>query len=97
MTPVVVDASVWVAAVDCHDPSHVAARDYLRQLAHGNVVVVVPMHARVEVAGALARRAADALYAAVASREGATLITLDREMIERANGVRPEGSATDNR
>ncbi|MBA2290924.1 MAG: hypothetical protein H0W15_06975, partial [Gemmatimonadales bacterium] len=35
-------------------------------------------------------RGADALYAAVAEREGAALVTLDHEMLDRAGGVRPE-------
>ena len=132
MTTAVIDASVWVAAVDIQDPSHASARGCLQSLVRDDVVVIVPVHARVEVACALARRfddadlaqqltetmfgaaflrevpitdvfarealilgtasrlrAADALYAALARAEDAVLITLDRELLERAGGVSP--------
>ena len=133
MTSAVIDASVWVAAVDVQDPSHPSARACLQSLVRDDVVVIVPVHARVEVACALARRfddadvarqlterlygavflrevpitdafarealvvgtasrlrAADALYAALARSEEAVLITLDRELLERADGVTPD-------
>jgi predicted nucleic acid-binding protein len=131
VTSAVIDASVWVAAVDIQDPSHASAQACLQSLVRHDVVVIVPVHARVEVACALARRfdaglaqqltetmfgaaflrevpitgafarealilgtasrlrAADALYAALARSEDAVLITLDRELLERADGVIP--------
>lgn len=133
MKPVVVDASVWVSAVDAGDLTHSSATDCLAALARRQIQVVVPTLARVEVACALTRRfghadapralaaalfdasfvfeetidiglanraillgttmglrGADALYAAIADREGAPLITLDRELLERGGGVNPE-------
>nr|MBA2290869.1 type II toxin-antitoxin system VapC family toxin [Gemmatimonadales bacterium] len=127
MIAVVIDASVWVAAVDPGDSAHDASERFLVTIAATQCQVVVPTIARVEVACALARRfgdptraaeladalfdarfvheqivdaslaaraltlgtaaklrGADALYAAVAEREGAALVTLDHEMLDRA-------------
>ncbi|MEO8478137.1 MAG: type II toxin-antitoxin system VapC family toxin [Gemmatimonadota bacterium] len=132
MKPVVVDASVWISAVDAGDPMHSSAADCLAALGRRQIQIVVPRLARIEVACALSRRfgsaevsrevaaalfdatfvieedldgvlssravllgtttklrGADALYAAIAEREGAPLITLDRELLERSGAVSP--------
>lgn len=133
MTPVVIDASVWIAAVDSGDPAHASSADCLGIVARRQIQVVVPSLTRVEVACALTRRfgdaaasralaaalfdaafvfeevvdaalasravlvgtttrlrGADALYAAIAARETAPVITLDRELLERGGGVSPD-------
>lgn len=133
MTAVVVDASVWVAAADATEVSHVSAHHLLIELAARHVTILVPSLLRVEVACALRRRrgdadgavaqirtfldapfvievpldreradaamslgverrlsGADAVYAALARSEDAVLITLDRELLERADGVLPD-------
>jgi predicted nucleic acid-binding protein len=133
VTAVVIDASVWVAAVDSREPGHAVARRLLSDLSDGGTTILVPSLMRVEVACALTRRlgdpaaamaqvaalldapfiveipldrgravhaasmgaerrlrGADAVYAALAHAEGATLVTLDRDMRERANAIAPE-------
>ncbi len=133
MTPVVVDASVWITAVDSGDQAHASAADCLSAIGRRQLQIVVPSLARIEVACALSRRfgdadasraltatlfdasfvfeevvdatlasravavgttarlrGADALYAAIAERETAPLITLDRELLSRGGGVSPD-------
>jgi predicted nucleic acid-binding protein len=51
----VLDASVAIASLRPHEPSHHAARARVRRLAAGDDVAVVPSLFVVEVAGALAR------------------------------------------
>lgn len=132
MTAVVVDASVWVAAADPTEVSHLSAHRLLLELAARRITILVPSLLRVEVACALRRRlgdgngavaqvrtfldapfvievpldreradaamsvgveqrlsGADAVYSALARSEDAVLITLDRELLERADGVTP--------
>ncbi|MDZ4257649.1 MAG: PIN domain-containing protein [Gemmatimonadales bacterium] len=133
MTAVVIDASVWIAAVDPGDPERESAERFLVTVAGKLGQVVVPAIARVEVACALRRRfgapewsravvaalfsapfirestldpllvqeavmhgtdaglrGMDALYVAVAAREAAVLVTLDRELLKCGGGVTPE-------
>ena len=59
MTPLVVDASVWVAAADRSDGVSDASRAFLQSVARRRVPVVIPAFARVEIACALARRLRD--------------------------------------
>lgn len=139
MTTVVIDASVWIAAVDPGDPERESAERCLVTIAGTLTQVVVPAIARVEVACALRRRfgdplwaqemvsvlfgapfirestvdptlvqeavmlgtdaslrGMDALYVAVAARESAVLVTLDRELLERGSGVTPEAWSASN-
>lgn len=133
MTAVVIDASVWVAAVDPRETGHAAARRFLIDLSERGTTILVPTLMRVEVACALRRRlddgaaavaqvavlldapfivevaldreraalaaslgaerrlrGADAVYAALAQAEGATLLSLDGELRERADAIAPE-------
>jgi predicted nucleic acid-binding protein len=123
----VVDASVWVAALLANDARHLEAAGFLHELVIGGADVSVPLLALSEVAGAIARqtgdaavaeqavaflreqtwiqlaplnealatlaasiaahqklRGADAIYVGLAAQGDAALITLDREMLERA-------------
>ncbi len=134
MRPVVVDASVWVAALDPKDSFHEESRDFLRRLVRERTPVMVPSLARLEVACAVARklrdgakarrlaeagfeavsaavvplddllmaealdvgtrlllRGADSVYAAVAERVGADLVSWDEEHRTRAGARAPEG------
>ena len=127
---VVVDASVFVAASRSIEENHRPSLALLTRLRQCNEVVICPVTALAECAGAVARvtgdtalawalveliertpgirmipidltvaraaaqmaashrlRGADAVYAAVADEFGATLITWDREMLQR---VKPE-------
>ncbi len=133
MKTVVVDASVWIAAVDHRDAAQASSEACLAAIARQHIRIAVPTIARIEVACALTRRfrsaeearalanaffdarfvheeaidaalasralllgtsarlrGADALYAAIAEREAASLITLDRELLARGGGVTPE-------
>jgi predicted nucleic acid-binding protein len=124
----VLDASVAVASLRPHEPSHAAAVARLTPLVRGVDSIVVPTIFRVEVGSALARagfaprdadrfidgflanatvvtlgpvrtrsaqrvastarlRAVDAIYAWLAAREGIPLVTLDREVLQRASSV----------
>src|SRR5712691_948952 len=52
----VVDASVWVAALVPGDVHHTACRDWLAAELTAGTTLVIPAHALAEVAGAVARR-----------------------------------------
>lgn len=125
---VVIDASVWVAALLTNDPHHDTSAALLRELVQqqSRNQAATPVLAWPEIAGAVARRTgdhrlggtaiaflnkqawleavpldeplarqaaalaaeqrlrgADAVYVALAAQRGGTLVTLDREMLER--------------
>lgn len=123
----IVDASVWVAAVLEQDGHHRISLAFVEQLAQAGRRVSVPLLTWVEIAGAITRRTgdaasgiravslfsaqpwvrgvllddrlaaeatrlaaglrlrgADAVYVALASLRREPLLTLDREMLERA-------------
>jgi predicted nucleic acid-binding protein len=123
----VIDASVWVAALLTNDIHHRPSTALLRGLVLRKQQAVTPVLAWAEIAGAIARRTgsselakaavaflnnqtwleyvpldeplarhavaiaiaqrlrgADAVYVALASQRDGMLITLDREMLERA-------------
>ncbi len=123
----VIDASVWVAALLTNDVHHDASATLLRTLVQRKQQAAAPVLAWPEIAGAIARRTgdnelakaavaflnrqawleyvpldeplaryaiaiateqrlrgADAVYVALASQRDGMLITLDREMLERA-------------
>ncbi|MEO6564358.1 MAG: type II toxin-antitoxin system VapC family toxin [Nitrosospira sp.] len=123
----VIDASVWVAALLTNDVHHGASAALLRALVLRKQQAATPVLAWPEIAGAIARRTgggewakaaiaflnrqawleyvsldealarraiaiaiaqhlrgADAVYVALASQRDGMLITLDREMLERA-------------
>ncbi len=56
MTPVVIDASVWVAAADCADTLSGSSRAFLRAVMRLAQPIVLPAMTRLEVACALSRR-----------------------------------------
>lgn len=56
MTPLVVDANVWVSAADRQDEFCETSRAFLRNLVGSGIPIRLPAHARLEVACALARR-----------------------------------------
>lgn len=123
----IIDASVWVAALLANDANHDASAAVLRALVQRKQQTATPVLALPEIAGAIARRTgdnelavaavaflgkqawlefveidellaristdiaiqqrlrgADAVYVALASQRDGMLITLDREMLERA-------------
>lgn len=123
----IIDASVWVAALLANDANHDASAAVLRALVQRKQHTATPVLALPEIAGAIARRTgdnelavaavaflgkqawlefveidellaristdiaiqqrlrgADAVYVALASQRDGMLITLDREMLERA-------------
>ncbi|MBE7519054.1 MAG: PIN domain-containing protein [Thermoflexaceae bacterium] len=57
--PLVVDASVWVAAADATDPACTASRSFLRHAGARGRTIILPAYARIEIACALARRLGD--------------------------------------
>lgn len=85
-----IEVSCALARLLCDEAS---AREITEQLfSHPTMEVPIDSAVAVEAIriGTAARlRGADASYAAVAAIEGATLLTLDRELIERAGGITP--------
>jgi len=63
MKPVVLDASVFIAATSLGDQFHEESRQLLLALATGRCAVLVPAFAVVEVASVLSRRLRDAVTA----------------------------------
>jgi predicted nucleic acid-binding protein len=63
MSPVTVDASVWVAAADATDPFRGQSRAFLAGAVRRGERLVIPAFAVVEVACALARKHQDAAVA----------------------------------
>ncbi|MBN1459167.1 MAG: PIN domain-containing protein [Armatimonadetes bacterium] len=57
---VVVDASVWVSAADASDTFSASSRAFLQAVAQRRTSLIVPGHAHLELACALARRLRDA-------------------------------------
>lgn len=55
-TPLIVDASVWVAAFDASDAFHEPARRFLRHCQRHGIALASPTLAMVEVGCALSRR-----------------------------------------
>jgi predicted nucleic acid-binding protein len=62
---IVVDASVWVSAADASDRFSTSSRAFLQTVARRRTALVVPGHAHLEVACALARRLRDAQAARI--------------------------------
>ena len=134
MTPLVIDASVWVSAADPRDDLSEPSRTFLSRIAARELPIILPEFAKLEIACALARRlrsaehgrnltdqmlesprmstypvnravlrraidlgtrnqlrAGDALYAAVAQAAEGQLVAWDRELIERAGALTPDG------
>ena len=56
MTPLVIDASVWVSAVDPTDTMSEPSRTFLSRVADRELPIAMPEFAELEVACALARR-----------------------------------------
>lgn len=56
MTTLIIDASVWVAAVDPTDTMSEPSRDFLSQVAGRELPIALPDFAKLEIACALARR-----------------------------------------
>lgn len=50
-----IDTSVWVNAVEAHEPDHTTSRQLLRQIRNRQISVVVPSLVAVEVAGTISR------------------------------------------
>lgn len=126
----VIDASVWVAAVLARDAHHRDAAALLHHVIETGSTVATPLLSLPEVAGAIARqtenaklaekitvflrsqswiqfmplndeltaaaatiaaqqrlRGADAVYVALAAQRTMTLVTLDREILERTQAI----------
>ena len=60
MTTLVIDASVWVSAVDSKDSRSDPSRRFLSMVVDGRIPIVLPEYAELEIACALARRMRDA-------------------------------------
>lgn len=60
MKALVVDASVWVSAADGSDALSEVSRSFLALVVEREVPIVLPEHAELEIACALARRLCDA-------------------------------------
>ena len=80
------------AAVSRGREDEALAREFATALTHLPHLVWVPLDSTLarqaaEVAARYRLRGSDAVYAAVALRFGATLITLDREQLERVEAV----------
>ena len=89
MTPLVVDASVWVAAADASDPFSGRSRAFLEAIANRGLQVALPAHAHVEVACALARRMRDGaagrnLAARLLQAPAIEVYALDAALLEQA-------------
>ena len=64
----VIDASVWVAALLTHDAHHAEAAAFLNRLVEHNISAAAPLLALPEVAGAIARQSNDTGAAENAAR-----------------------------
>ena len=64
----VIDASVWVAALLTHDVHHADAAAFLNRLVENNISATTPLLALPEVAGAIARQSDDSVAAEDAAR-----------------------------
>ncbi len=56
MTPLVIDASVWVSAADPRDDLSEPSRTFLSRIAARELPIILPQFAKLEIACALARR-----------------------------------------
>lgn len=95
MRRVVVDASVLVAGIVVQEPFAADARRVIDQLERGEVAVLLPMTASIELTSAIVRRLgtpADALRLEEGLRAAldAELIDIDRELAERARLIAAE-------
>ncbi|MBI4484180.1 MAG: type II toxin-antitoxin system VapC family toxin [Acidobacteria bacterium] len=77
MSPLVVDASVWVAAADPGDAFHETSRAFLRRAVAHNRQMILPAFARLEIACALARRLRD-----VARARALALAVVDAPLVQ---------------
>ena len=59
MTTLVIDASVWVSAVDSTDSRSEPSRRFLSMVVNGKMPIALPEFAELEIACALARRLRD--------------------------------------
>jgi len=89
VTRLVVDASVWVSALDSSDEFSLESRRFLDAAVKRGVRLELPAHALVEIACALARRLGDArsardLAARLVRAPGVHLHALTPELLERA-------------
>ena len=69
MSGLVVDASVWVSAIDSNDPFHRSSDAFLAALMDGHENIIVPSIARLEVSCALATVYGNAVWARALSEE----------------------------
>jgi predicted nucleic acid-binding protein len=126
ISPVTIDASVFVSAFTPSEPAHKASKAFMLDVRQQTAPIIVPVLVLPEISAALARgqnkpdlgkafvqelkglpnttfidldssladlavevaaqyrlRGSDSVYAAVALRFGAELVTLDREQLER--------------
>ncbi len=140
MKRIVIDASVWVSALDATDEFSTRSREFLEAVSKRRYQLEIPAHAPVEIACALARRlkdprlardlavrllrtpglqvhslsdenfekagflgtesllrAADAIYAALASQLDGDLVSWDAELIQRAAARTPDAWLGQNR
>lgn len=89
MTPLVIDASVWVSAADPNDTMSEPSRAFLSQVAVRELPIALPEFAKLEIACALARRRRSAEHGRSLTDQilGSPLITtypLNRAMLRRA-------------
>ncbi len=92
MKPLVVDASVWVSALDRTEPRSEASRAFLEAVGARQRPIALPGHTEIEVACALSRRLRDTGRARVIARQALDfpLITwhaLTRRMVRRAVAI----------
>ncbi|HEX7880246.1 MAG TPA: PIN domain-containing protein [Candidatus Eisenbacteria bacterium] len=89
MTRLVIDASVWVAALDASDEFSAPSRAFLDAATRQRVSLEIPAHAPIEIACALARRLGNARVARelggnLVRMPGIRLHALTAELLERA-------------
>ena len=92
MRPLVVDASVWVSALDRTEVRSDAARAFLGAVGAGRHPIALPEYAEIEVTCALSRRLRDTGQGRLIARQAldSPLITwhgLTRRMVRRAVAV----------
>jgi len=89
MRRIVIDASVWVSALDATDEFSARSREFLEAASKRNHRLEIPAHAPIEIACALARRLQDArrardLAARLLRTPGLQMHSLTAELLEKA-------------
>ncbi len=80
-----VDASVWINAFDQRENGYLDSRQFLQLIK--TRMIQVAAHQSLLVAANQKLRGADAIYAALALQVGSTLVTLDKEQLNRLTGI----------